>query len=1732
MADKRRSFALTQSFARSQRRRVDGALLDQVLVHYEAGRYLDAFKLASTAGPLQSWTGANALATGARLAANLTAERLSHLLITRAHREHPEDAHVALFYAYHLVERQGPMAAWRYAADVEEMETPTDACRADFLALRARIAATYRDFDTAWRFLERAFAVEESPWLLVEKAAVLQAQERRQEALATVEQALELRPLFRPAVQFRGQLLHVLNRLQDAIEFLTESLRVLQSGPVALQLLHLKREADDDEGMLELLDRFEALSPMLDRARLEWLAARRADVLHLQGDFPAAAGQAELVDHEYYRDFAKRLRTATAPQKRVRLSFRFIPQGRHTCGPATLAAIAQHWGAPVTQEAIVEAICYDGTYDHTERRWCESNGFAAREFKVTWDALRLLLDARVPFALATVEVGSAHLQAVIGYDELRETIFIQDPGEPHYREVLAKEFLDNYRLTGPRGMAVVRTDRREWLEALNLPEAGSFDLNYAFQAALGRHQREGAEGFLEELERREPGCRLALMARLALAGFDGNTLERARVLERLLVMFPDDQRLLAWRLASLREHGRREERCALLKHAVCLKDAHPLFTKELAQELAADMRHSGEARRLLWRAHRLLPQDSSVLTEIAEWEWRRARSEDLLHFYRFASALSDKNERFARTWFDAASAFGHTEEALEWLRKRFESYGAKSGAPAISFSEGLDRLFRTDEALATLAKAIALRPTDGELLVEASRLETRCGLLDQAQAHLEAARGLCPPRLWLRAAAALHGRRGESAQALAIWREVLEREPLAMDAHQEVARHLASLEGETAALRHLEEACTRFPHHHGLGQARLRMLRASAAEAAESVARTLVEIHPEDTWSRRELALILEEAGRHEEALHYSQSAIEIAPGQPASHGVHGSVLMALGREGEAAEHFRTALRCDVNYGWACEALVDLMRDTRAKRAELDFVRAEMNRQVLNGAALHAYRRAAYAVIEPLELAEQLRQVWQARPDLWQAWSILASQQWDAGARTEAEQLARDATVRFSLLPGAWRDLAVIERLLGKSAESLAAARRVLDLNPDWAPAWQDLARFLEEAGRAPEAIEALRKAVKRLPMEESLRLALADVLWRANQREEAWLLASRVAEDEPGQLLAWEHLRQWTSSLHREGDLVGLARRVAKARPGQAQSWMTLASVLPADAIDERLEAYDAAIARNPRLVDAYDLKAELLAGQGRFEAAEAVLHSGPWNGNAPVPLQGRLAWLKASRGETSEALREMAGVLERNGDYYWGWERLAEWGKKTDATEQWRRAAENLMRLAPRAAEPFCHAAAVEFHLGHREQATSLLKHALQLEPSHGHASRMLMESLWERRDAGALEALPSLLLQGGPTLWVSHAALGLAAVIREDVPRARTHLESVVSSRDEMGWLADWLERAFLKEPANSRAMFLALLEKGVAQKQIGPSFARVWIRQQAREKKWGVWVEFAGWIDRMGERAVPAIAEFLEQISESGQAGSAVPALIERHRKWLSDHTFLWGKTGFALTQAKLYDSGVHWLRGGEKRPDAEGWMLANLIVCLRETGQHTAASEVSLTVVRRGLHDKTWGWHVSQAAIGAAERGDFETARNILPLADSESLSGGWRVTHTLASALCRVLAAPVTEARTIFAEEHERIRRAAKAAPKPRASLVSEYNRALGLMLRHTGAAVRPWKKSYPRTSTSPQAKPGSREWLIGVFIIVALGRACQDCSAIPSSCSPPAEETPHSEESVPPGPR
>src|SRR5262249_16035301 len=162
-------------------------------------------------------------------------------------------------------------------------------------------------------------------------------------------------------------------------------------------------------------------------------------------------------------------------------------------------------------------------------------------------------------------------------------------------------------------------------------------------------------------------------------------------------------------------------------------------------------------------------------------------------------------------------------------------------------------------------------------------------------------------------------------------------------------------------------------------------------------------------------------------------------------------------------------------------------------------------------------------------------------------------------------------------------------------------------------------------------------------------------------------------------------------------------------------RSWMRLANALsrhnpgPGRAAEqarvaECMAAFDKAIALNPRLIDAYDQKAFLLAQMGRFEEAFAVCNTPLWNGAAPLPLRARAAWIDAQQGNLQRAIDEIREVLKIDPNYYWCWSQLADWLQASALWKEYREAAEHLVRLAPNTALPLAYRGEARVRLGDR--------------------------------------------------------------------------------------------------------------------------------------------------------------------------------------------------------------------------------------------------------------------------------------------------------------------------------------------------------------------------------------------------------------------------------------------
>lgn len=1701
---------------------VPAATLDEIESLYDQGRYVDACQVALKTGPLKQWTGGRAQVLGSRLAHNVGAARLGALLIHRAVRIQPVCHEACVQFAYLLEYQHGPLAAWRYCLQKEALPGLEPTILADLKARRATVAALYHDFATAWPLWEEAVSLTgPSAWLCIERTNILQAEEKREEALASLDEALALRPWFRPAVQWRARFLHMQGRLDEAVSYLEEAVTRLQSCSIAAQLATLKRELDDPAGMLAAIDRFEQCATLAEEPEKLWASAGRQHAYIISQRFGEAASLAEGLPGEYQQALAKRLRVPGVTHEMKRLKVDFVHQTQNTCAPATLAALTQFWGRSISMEQIADLICYDGTYDHRERGWALENGFAVREFKVTLPAVRQLIDRGMPFDLTTVEVESAHAQAVIGYDLLKQTLFLQDPSEPHYRELDAEEFLQQYQLTGPRGLVMVPQERAAELDSLDLPEAALYDLSHRFNKALASYDVASAAEALAALKAQAPEHRLTLLAELSQANFDGHEVERLKCIDRLLIMFPDDPRVVNWKYVALGSLGRRDDRLRLLRDAISQEDSHPAFRRRLVEELMEDARDWSEARRLVWQAHRRQGVESRMVIALAEVLRRTqtAEPEEWLTYFRFATALGMLVESYARTWFSLAQSQGRGEEALAWLQQRYQALGSKSGQPAITYALALDALGRP-EMLDVLRAALAQLPEDGDLLLESARLEARVGDAAHAFALLERARSHAAPAAWRRAGIFIRQILGDHAGAMALWQEILVAEPLAMDAHRAFVADLAVSRGQDAVLLHLQQMHERFPSHQGLAQLRLSWLREFGSSEAFTFAHHLTQLHSTESWSWFELASIYVDFGRMEDAQAPAQQAVLLSPDSPLAHALLGAVNQRLGHLKEAEAACQKAIALDVNHDAAFGVLVSLRQETTAKRQVLAFIRAEMVRQVLNGNALHTYRELAFPILSAAELLVELREIHQARPDLWEAWSVLISQLLDMERRDEAMSLAQQASLRFALVPGAWRDMARCWRAVDKPEAAIQCGRHVVRLNPGWISGWELLAEHLEDHGQPEEAAAVLRKAVHQLPLEYSLHGRLGLLLWRMDQRQEAWDICEKVARRDPGQVWAWNVLKEWAYLLQKQDALIALGQELTRLRPDEARSWEIYSTLLPQERLPELLAANEQALKLNPKLVSAYDFRIEMLALLGRVAEAETVLKNTPWSeADMPPTLLGRQAWLRYQSGQKLEAMRSMRAVLERHRDYLWGWDIYSQWAEESTNLTEWKHALDELRRLTPQNAEVYCALADHALRVNNRAQAIAYHEQALALDPGSPRAASSLLSLHWQKRDLAAIAKITAALPDIGTAALIKRVYTMFVAAEKGNTEQVRADLQWLATQPDGLGPMLEDIWAYFRSR--KSQPLFDGVLQQVIEADTISPAFATLWIQKEVAAQRWACWQNLAQWLPRLGSRLDSALMHYLNAIADARVAKLPVSSLVAACGPELRKRTLVWGQVGYAFVSSQCYREAVDWQLPDYKRPDVPCWALWNLIYALRMLLKPDEAAEVSFYAIEIGARDPSiWPNIVAIAAFAQASRQDYGAAQELLASESGEDPT--WtdgKVLRRAARAASAIMRMPAAEARPVFkkfvADVRGIVRNQGVTVQTQR-----DYESMLQRLQGHVGVRLMPWEKVQLKQAASAQQSSSSRS-RIPIFVAIVIGiqllRACASLDS-PSRRSMPSE--------------
>jgi tetratricopeptide (TPR) repeat protein len=228
---------------------------------------------------------------------------------------------------------------------------------------------------------------------------------------------------------------------------------------------------------------------------------------------------------------------------------------------------------------------------------------------------------------------------------------------------------------------------------------------------------------------------------------------------------------------------------------------------------------------------------------------------------------------------------------------------------------------------------------------------------------------------------------------------------------------------------------------------------------------------------------------------------------------------------------------------------------------------------------------------------------------------------------------------------------------VGQGEAAIAALRRAVALNPDFAEAWLALSGHLSAAGDTAGADAAQARHLRCSTKDPGLIEAAAALA--ENRIPHAEALLREHLKERPRDVAAIRMFAEVAARLERYGDSEKLLTRCLELAPGFAPARRNLATVLHRQYKDvAALEEVERLLAKDPRDPVARNLKAAILGGLGRYDES-IKLYAGIL---AEYPQQEKV-WLNyghalktAGRQEEGiSAYRRSIVLAPRSGAAYW---------------------------------------------------------------------------------------------------------------------------------------------------------------------------------------------------------------------------------------------------------------------------------------------------------------------------------------------------------------------------------------------------------------------------------------------------------------------------------------------
>lgn len=862
-------------------------------------------------------------------------------------------------------------------------------------------------------------------------------------------------------------------------------------------------------------------------------------------------------------------------------------------------------------------------------------------------------------------------------------------------------------------------------------------------------------------------------------------------------------------------------------------------------------------------------------------------------------------------------------------------------------------------------------------------------------------------------------------------------------ASRELAQALTEAGQDDEAVAVLERACVRNPldplAHGFLAE---QLWHAGHSQEALDRAKRAVRLEPGYDWAWSAVAEWSERLDVPDEAVSLARDLTRERPGDPRVWLRLVRLLTDRTQIDEALQALDRATALDPRnveaHDLKAEKLADVGRFDEALAAAKPDELADELPLVLQGRAawVEARRGNFSAAIPPMQALVS------AHPDYYWGWQQLA----DWYNETDRPQNYLEAAGELVRLrpdhpvPLAMRGEAKIK--LGDRDGGKEDLREALRLNPRYAPAAAvlfDACLDDEEFRDARAALAVLQEhltgpevAVKQLQLharthdEEGAARAFAEV-------------CDHDGETSPGVMkLAFEAMQEAGYEARAVDALKAAWQAGRPFNPWASIYWIDSPAGMGAPPA-ERLAAVDAAIDGYPDFAVAYDRRAELLAGMGRFDEALAACSPAILGTPAPIALRGRAAWVVAEQGDRTKAITMMQTVLAEDPNYSWGWRQMTIWTEVLGRTREHLAAAGHLVRLAPDDPVSLVFRGEARRAAGDRAGAREDFRKAYDLDPASEVAGVQLIgEQIAANDVAGAVETLRTLK-GDNPSPHVRLRAVQVACA-NHDGRAARTEFRSLAADPD--------VTPAVLREAA------AALDEEGwtleaddvlagrASDPEAPAAVAQLWAEREVHADRF----------DRVGDqlpvlaKANPpagraAVLAYAWGLVNAGRPEAAA-ATVQRFNDLLRADDDSWARAGAVLAEAKHFALAAAWLADWPNRTAVDGWMLRPLADALRALDRDDDA----LTACREGLKANPppdvaaefRGWLALAAAVG----GDTAGAAGFLKGLDQLGLPDSVKLVLAMAEAVLMVRQAGPDGKSAAFAEAKDHLKTAAGACPE------------------------------------------------------------------------------------------